>query len=73
LVHFKIALDIWLSKKILINSVKTAVFVGTNLAFVNHGDLITTEVLTSECVMKIGFTGRVPYSVASWATTKGEI
>ena len=71
--RFKIALEIWLSKKIFIASVKTEIFVEAFLAFINHGDLITTEVLTSECVMKMGLTGRVPYSVASWATTKGEI
>ena len=37
--NFKIALQIWLSKKILYRSVKTALVVGTILAFINHGDL----------------------------------
>ena len=59
--RFKIALEIWLSKKIFISSVKTEIFVEAFLAFINHGDLITTEVLTSECVMKMGLAGRVPY------------
>ena len=53
MIRFKIALDIWLSKKIFIDSVKTAMFVGTTLAFINHGDLIISGALTSECVMKI--------------------
>ena len=71
--RFKIALKIWLSKKIFIASVKIEVFVEAFLVFINHGGLIRTEVLTSECVMKMGLTGRVPNSIASWATTKGEI
>jgi len=73
LIRFKIALDIWLSKKIFINSVKTAMFVGTILAFINHGDLIISGALTSECVMKMGLTCLVPYFVASWTATKAEM
>ena len=73
MIRFKIALDIWLSKKIFINSVKTAMFVGTILAFINHGDLIISGALTPECVMKMGLTCLVPYSVASWTATKAEM
>ena len=73
MVRFKVALDIWLSKKILINSVKTAIFVGTILAFINHGDLIISGALTTECMMRIGLTCLVPYSVASWTATKAEM
>ena len=73
MIRFKIALDIWLSKKILINSVKKAVFVGTILAFLNHGDLIMSGALTPECVMKMGLTCLIPYSIASWTATKAEI
>ena len=69
---FKIALDIWLSKKIFINSVKTAIFVGTTLAFINHGDLITSRALTPECLMRMGLTCLVPYSVASWTARELE-
>ena len=71
--RFKIALDIWLSKKILINSDKTAIFVGTILVFINHGDLIISGVLTRECVMKMVLTCIVPYSVASWTAMKAEM
>ena len=73
MIRFKIALDIWLSKKIFINSVKTAMFVGAILAFINHGDLIISGTLTSECVMKMGLTCLVPFSVASWTATKAEM
>ena len=73
MISFKIALDIWLSKKILINSVKTAIFVGTILAFINHGDLIMSGALTPECMMRIGLTCVVPYFVASWTATKAEM
>ena len=73
MIRFKVALDIWLSKKILINLVKTAVFVGTILAFINHGDLIISGAVTPECVMKMGLTCLVPYCVASWTATKAEI
>ena len=73
MIRSKIALDIWLSKKILINLVKTAVFVGIILAFINHGDLIMSGALTPECVMKMGLTCLVPYCVASWTATKAEI
>ena len=62
-----------MSKKILMNSVKTAIFVGTILALINHGDLIKSGELTPECVMKMGLTCLVPYSVASWTATKAEI
>ena len=65
MISFKIALDVWLGKKILINSAKTAIFVGTILTFINHGDLIISEALTPECVMKMGLTCLVPHSVAS--------
>ena len=70
---FKIALDIWFSKKILINSVKTAIFVGTILAFINHGDLIMSWALTPDCVMKMALTCLVPSSVASWTAEKAEM
>ena len=73
MIRFKIALDIWLSKKILINSVKTAIFFGTVLAFINHGDVIMGGALTPECVLKVGLSCLVPYSVASWTATKSEM
>ena len=73
LTGFKVALDIWLSKQIIIRSVKTALFVGTTLAFINHGDLIVSGSLTPQCWIKMGLTCLVPYSVASWTATKAKL
>ncbi len=70
---FKIALQIWLSKKILYRSVKTALVVGTILAFINHGDLIISGALTVERWLTIGLTCLVPYSVASWTATRTQM
>lgn len=61
----KIALDIWFSKEVFSRSVKVALFVGTILAFINHGDLIINGNLTPECWFKMGLTCLVPYSVSS--------
>lgn len=70
---FKIALDIWLSKKFLLSSIKTALFVGTVLAFINHGNLIVSGSLTPECWIKMVLSCLVPYSVASWTATKAKM
>ncbi len=66
-------LKIWFSRQILSRSIKTALVVGTILAFINHGDLIFRWSLTPQCWMKIGFTCLVPYSVASWTATKAKL
>ena len=73
LTGFKVALDIWLSKQIIMRSLKTALFVGTILAFINHGDLIMSGSLTPQCWIKMGLTCLVPYSVASWVATKAKL
>ena len=73
MIRFKIALDIWLSKKIFINSAKTALFVGTILAFINHGDLIMSGALTPECVMKMDLTCLVPHFIVLWTAKKAEM
>ena len=71
--NLKIALEIWLSKKILYRSVKTALVVGTILAFINHGNLILSGALTAECWIKMSLTCLVPYSVASWTATRSQM
>lgn len=71
--NLKIALEVWLSKKILYRSVKTALVVGTVLAFINHGDLIIRGALTAECWIKMSLTCLVPYSVASWTATRAQM
>ena len=67
----KIALDIWFSKEVFSRSVKVALFVGTILAFINHGDLIINGNLTPECWFKIGLTCLVPYSVTTIRNNTG--
>ena len=66
-------LGVWFSSRILIRSIKTALVVGTILAFINHGDLIFSWSLTPQCWMKMGLTCLVPYSVASWTATKAKL
>ena len=73
MINLKTVLEIWLSRLILIRSVNTAFVVGTILAFINHGYLIISAVLTPECWKKMVLTTLVPYSVASWAETKAKI
>ena len=70
---FKIALGIWLSKKIPYRSIKTALVVGTILAFIIHGDLMISGTLTAKCWIKMGLTCLVPYSVASWTATRAQM
>ena len=67
----KIASDIWFSKEVFSRSVKEALFVGTILAFINHGDLIINGNLTPECWFKMGLTCLVPYSVTTIRNNTG--
>ena len=71
--QLKRVLKIWFSSRILKRSIKTAILVGTMLAFINHGELILSWSLTPQCWMKIGLTCLVPYSVASWTATKAKL
>lgn len=71
--QLKQVLEIWFSSQILKRSIKTAIVVGTILAFINHGDLIFSWSLTPQCWIKMGLTCLVPYSVASWTATKAKL
>ena len=71
--QLKQVLEIWFSSQILKRSIKTAIVVGTILAFINHGELIFSWSLTPQCWMKMGLTCLVPYSVASWTATKAKL
>ena len=71
--QLKRVLKIWFSGQILKRSIKTAILVGTMLAFINHGELILSWSLTPQCWMKMGLTCLVPYSVASWTATKSKL
>ena len=66
-------LEIWFCSQILKRSIKTAIVVGTILAFINHGELIFSWSLTPQCWMKMGLTCLVPYSVASWTAVKAKL
>lgn len=58
-------LEGWFSSQMLTWSIKTALFVGTILAFINHGDSTFSWSFTLKCWMKMDLTCLVPYSVAS--------
>ena len=71
--QLKQVFEIWFSSQILKRSIKTAIVVGTILAFINHGELILSWSLTPQCWMKMGLTCLVPYFVASWTATKAKL
>tara|TARA_B100001093_G_scaffold121582_1_gene114448 strand:- start:405 stop:653 length:249 start_codon:yes stop_codon:yes gene_type:complete len=73
MVNFKIALEIWLSKKFLYGSLKTELFVGAVLAFITHVDLIISGALTAECWIEMGLTCLAPYSVVFWTATRAQM
>ena len=64
-----IALPIFFSKPVAKRAFKVALIVGTILAFINHGDVILSGGLTSECWVKIILTAFVPYCVSSITAT----
>lgn len=49
-------------------SLKTALIVGTILAFINYGEEILNLSLTGEHIIKILMTYLVPYSVSTYAS-----
>jgi len=61
----------WLScavrRDIVRYSGKMAIFVGTLLMFINHGDKLWLGQLTLVDWLKIGFTYLVPYAVSTWS------
>ena len=71
--NLKTVLEIWFSRQIFIRSVKTALVVGVILAFINHGDLVVSGVLTPDCWIKMALTTLVPYSVASWTAMTAQM
>ena len=71
--NLKTVLEIWFSRQIFIKSVKAAFVVCMILAFIYHGDLIVSGVLTPECWIKMALTTLVPYSVASWTAMTAQM
>ena len=64
-----IALPIFFSKPVAKRAFNVALIVGTILAFINHGDIILSGKLTSECWVKMMLTAFVPYCVSSVTAT----
>ena len=64
-----IALPIFFSKPVAKRAFKVAIIVGTMLAFINHGDIILSGKLTSECWIKIICSAFIPYCVSSVTAT----
>jgi len=65
----KVALPIFFSKPIASRAIKVAIIVGIILAFINHGELIMSGNLTTECWIKMIVTCFVPYTVSSVTAT----
>ena len=65
----RVALPIFFSKPVAIRATKVAIFVGVILAFINHGGVILSGAITSECWIKMLLTCFVPYTVSSVTAT----
>ena len=61
--YFSIAM----STVVLVRALKVALFVGTILAFINHGEKILTLSLTGQDWFKVLLTYLVPYCVSTWS------
>ena len=69
MINFRLALPIIFSKPVAFRAVKVAVVVGVILAFINHGGLILSGNITTECWVKMLITCFVPYTVSSVTAT----
>lgn len=65
----RVALPIFFSKPVVSRAVKVALIVGFILAFINHGGVILSGTITSECWIKMLLTCFVPYTVSSVTAT----
>jgi hypothetical protein len=54
-------------REVLSRSAKIALFVGTVLAFVNHGDTLISGTVTGREVVQIVVSYFVPFCVATWS------
>ena len=61
--YFSIAM----SKEVLVRALKVAVFVGTILALINHGEKIFSLSLSNQDWFKVTLTYLVPYCVSTWS------
>ena len=67
--NLRLALPIFFSKPVAIRAAKVAIIVGVILAFINHGGVILSGVITVECWIKMILTCFVPYTVSSVTAT----
>lgn len=56
-----------LSRIVVVRAIKVAIFVGTILALINHGEKIMSLSLTYKDWFKIILTYLVPYAVSTWS------
>ena len=69
MIYLRVALPIFFSKSVVSRAVKVALIVGVILAFINHGGVILSGSITSECWIKMLLTCFVPYTVSSVTAT----
>ena len=69
MINPRLALPIFFSKPVVLRAVKVAIIVGVILAFINHGGLILSGNITTECWVKMLITCFVPYTVSSATAT----
>ena len=67
--NLRVALPIFFSKPVASRAVKVALIVGIILAFINHGGVILSGSISSECWIKMLLTCFVPYTVSSITAT----
>ncbi len=67
--NLRVAAPIFFSKPVASRAVKVALIVGIILAFINHGGVILSGSITSECWIKMLLTCFVPYTVSSVTAT----
>ena len=69
MINLRVALPIFFSKSVVSRAIKVAIIVGVILAFINHGGVILSGSITSECWIKMLLTCFVPYAVSSVTAT----
>ena len=69
MVNIRLALPIFFSKSVVSRAAKVAIIRGVILALINHGGLILSGNISTECWMKKLITCFVPYAASSVAVT----
>ena len=58
------------SRQVVIPALKVSLFVGTLLAFINHGGKLVSLNLNQADLLKVLLTYVVPYGVSTWSAVK---